>query len=134
MSAGLKIGLRGEAVTRVTEENTALAYGSGEAKVFATPAMIGLMENAALSSVDPLLEPGQITVGIRVDVEHLAATPIGMEVVARSELVEIDGKRLVFRVEAHDERELIGRGTHERFIVTKERFLSRTAAKLQTTT
>ncbi|MDQ0285371.1 putative thioesterase [Desulfofundulus luciae] len=133
MAGELKIGLRGKAVTRVTEENTALAYGSGGAKVFATPAMIGLMENAALSSVDPLLEPGQITVGIRVDVEHLAATPIGMEVVARSELVEIDGKRLVFRVEAHDEQELIGRGTHERFIVNQERFLSRTAAKLKTT-
>lgn len=133
MAGELKIGLRGEAVTRVTEDNTALAYGSGGAKVFATPAMIGLMEKAALSSVDPLLEPGQITVGIRVDVEHLAATPIGMEVVARSELMEIDGKRLVFRVEARDEQELIGRGTHERFIVNQERFLSRTAAKLKTT-
>ncbi|SHI78048.1 thioesterase family protein [Desulfofundulus thermosubterraneus] len=133
MAGELKIGLQGEAVTRVTEDNTALAYGSGGAKVFATPAMIGLMEKAALSSVDPLLEPGQITVGIRVDVEHLAATPVGMEVVARSELVEIDGKRLVFRVEARDEQELIGRGTHERFIVNQERFLSRTAAKLKTT-
>ncbi|MGB9803965.1 thioesterase family protein [Desulfofundulus sp.] len=132
MPGELKIGLRGQAVARVTEENTALAYGSGGAKVFATPAMIGLMESAALSSVDPLLEPGQITVGIRVDVEHLAATPIGMEVVARSELVEIDGKRLVFRVEAHDERELIGRGIHERFIVNQERFLARTSAKLKT--
>lgn len=91
--------------------------------------MIGLMENAALSSVDPLLQPGHITVGIRVDVEHLAATPVGMKVTARSELLEIDGKRLVFRVEAYDDKELIGRGTHVRFIVNEQHFLSRAAAK-----
>lgn len=126
----LRIGLKSEATIRVTEENTAVAYVSGGVKVFATPAMIGLMEKAALTSVDPLLEAGQTTVGIRVDVQHLSATPIGMQVTARSELVEIDGKRLVFRVEAYDERELIGRGTHERFIVAEERFLSRATAKL----
>ncbi|WP_027717447.1 thioesterase family protein [Desulfovirgula thermocuniculi] len=131
MSAALKVGLRGEATAAVTEGNTALAYGSGGARVFATPAMIGLMENAALSAVDPLLEPGQMTVGIKVDVEHLAATPVGMKVTARAELVEIDGRRLVFRVEAFDEKEQIGRGTHVRFIVNTERFLSRAEGKLK---
>lgn len=131
MSAALRVGLRGEASTAVTEENTALAYGSGGARVFATPAMIGLMEKAALSSVDPLLDPGQMTVGIKVDVEHLAATPVGMKVTARAELVEIDGKKLVFRVEAFDEKEQIGRGTHVRYIVNVDRFLSRAEGKLK---
>ncbi|HHW44338.1 MAG TPA: thioesterase family protein [Desulfotomaculum sp.] len=125
----LAVGLKGEATIPVTEENTAVAYGSGSVRVFATPALIGLMEKAALSSVDPRLPAGQTTVGVRVDVEHLAATPVGMRVTARSELVEIDGRRLVFRVEACDECEIIGRGTHVRYIVTVDRFLSRAAGK-----
>lgn len=127
----LAVGLKGEATIPVTEGNTAVAYGSGSARVFATPAMIGLMEKAALSSVDPRLPAGQTTVGVRVDVEHLAATPVGMQVTARSELVEIDGRRLVFRVEAYDECEIIGRGTHVRYIVTADRFLSRAAGKIK---
>lgn len=125
----LKKGLKGEASTAVTGSNTAIAYGSGGVKVFATPAMIGLMEKAALSSVDPLLENGMTTVGTRIDVQHLAATPVGMKVVAVSELVEVEGKRLLFRVEARDEVEVVGRGTHERYMVPMQKFLDRAAAK-----
>ncbi len=127
--SNLKPSIKGEASAAVDHSNTAIAYGSGGVSVFATPAMIGLMEKAALSSVDPLLESGMTTVGTRVDVQHLAATPVGMKVVAESELVEVDGKRLVFKVEARDEVEVVGRGTHERYIVPERKFLDRASAK-----
>lgn len=129
MTEKLKVGIKGEARTVVTDENTAIAYGSGSVSVFATPAMVGLMEKAALSSVDPLLEEGKSTVGTRLDIEHLAATPKGMNVVATSELIEVDGRRLVFKVEAKDDNELVGRGTHERFIIPLEKFISKAEAK-----
>ena len=125
----LKSGVRGEAWVEVNESNTAIAYGSGGVSVFATPAMIGLMEKAALSSVDPLLEEGMTTVGTVINVQHLAATPVGMKVTALSELVEVDGRRLVFKVEARDEAEIVGRGTHERFVVPQKKFLDRASAK-----
>lgn len=125
----LKTGVKGRASATVTPDNTAVAYGSGGVNVFATPAMIGLMEKASLTSVEPLLESGMTTVGTRVDVQHQAATPIGMVVTAESELVEIEGKRLVFRVEARDEVEVVGRGTHERYIVPEQKFLNKAAAK-----
>lgn len=128
--AKIETGLRGSAREEVSEKNTAIAYGSGSINVFATPAMIGLMENAALSSVDPLLPEGHSTVGIKVDVEHVAATPVGGFVEARSELLEIDGRRLIFKVEAFDGKDLVGRGRHERFIVTTERFLSKVKERL----
>jgi len=127
--SNLKTGIKGEASVAVNDSNTAVAYGSGGVSVFATPAMIGLMEKAALTSVDPLLEGGMTTVGTRIDVQHLAATPIGMNVVAVSELVEVEGKRLLFRVEARDDLELVGRGTHERYIVPMQKFLDRASAK-----
>ena len=125
----LKVGIKGQAAEKVTDVNTAVAYGSGGVRVFATPAMIGLMEKAALGSVDSLLGEGMTTVGTSVNVQHLAATPVGMNVIATSELLEIDGKRLVFKVEAHDEVELVGRGSHERYIVAEEKFLARSFAK-----
>jgi predicted thioesterase len=131
MSSLLKPGLKGEAAVKVTEENTAIAYGSGGVRVFATPAMIGLMEKAALSSVDPLLEKGQTTVGMKVDVEHLAATPVGMTVTARSVLLEVEGRKLVFSVEAGDGVDLVGKGMHVRFIVPEEKFLARAFAKVE---
>jgi len=129
MAQKLKAGIQGETRVAVSEENTAIAYGSGSVRVFATPAMVGLMEKAALSSVDPLLEPGLTTVGARVDVKHLAATPVGMNVVATSRLVEVDGKRLVFEVEARDEADLIGAGVHEQFIVKLDSFIKRAEGK-----
>jgi len=125
----LQTGIRGEARTMAREENSAAAHASGALPVFATPAMIGLMEQAAHDSLLPYLEAGQGSVGTRLDVRHLAATPLGMEVRAECELIEIDRRRLVFRVEAFDAKEKIGEGTHERFIVDTAKFMARTADK-----
>ncbi|HLV99654.1 MAG TPA: thioesterase family protein [Ktedonobacterales bacterium] len=125
----LKPGLRGTSTIVVVEENTAAHFGAGGVHVFGTPMMIGLMENAAFSAIQPLLPEGQSSVGTKVNVTHLAATPIGMTVTATAELLEVDGRRLVFHVEARDEKELIGEGQHERFIITLDRFLSRIAEK-----
>ena len=127
----LEIGLRGEASVEVVPENTAAAAGSGALPVFATPCMIALMERAALESVQPFLDGGQGTVGTRIEVSHLAATPVGMAVRAESELVEIDRRRLVFTVRAFAGEEPIGEGRHERFIVDNERFLQKALAKLK---
>ena len=121
----LEVGLRGEASTTVVHENTAASVGAGGVEVFGTPMMIALMENAAWQAVAGDLDEGHVTVGTLVNVSHLAATPLGQHVRASAELTEIDGRRLVFRVEAYDERQKIGEGTHERFIVNLERFLAR---------
>ncbi len=129
MDPSLKIGIFGEAKTVVSDKNTAITHGSGSIPVFATPAMIALMENAALSSVEPLLPEGHTTVGISISSSHIAATPVGMEVTAKAELVEIDGKRLVFKVEGYDAKEKIGEGTHQRFIINKEKFMKKNEEK-----
>jgi fluoroacetyl-CoA thioesterase len=125
----LKVGLIGEVQDTVTLDNTAKKYGSGSIDVYATPAMIGLIENAALSAVDTLLPSGFTTVGIELRVKHLAATPIGMTVKARAELVQIDSRRLVFKVEAFDEVEKIGEGEHERFVVQVDKFMAKSMSK-----
>jgi len=122
---GLTTGLRGEARVVVREEDTAQHLGSGDVAVLATPRMIALMEKA----VDHLLPPGQATVGSEIRVRHLAATPQGMEVTVYSELVEIEGRRLTFKVEAFDEREKIGEGIHIRFIIDLDRFREKVKAK-----
>ena len=118
----LTVGIQGEKKEQVTQENTALTMKSGALKVYATPAMIALMEQAAYKSVAAELEEGKGTVGTLMNVSHISATPLGMEVTAKSELVEIDRKRLVFKVEAFDERGMIGEGTHERFVIDNEKF------------
>ena len=125
------VGLKGRAETVVNESNTAQAACSGALPVFGTPFMCALMEEAAWKSIAPHLEAGQSTVGTRLNVSHDSATPVGMKVWAESEVTEVDGKRLILTVAAFDERGLIGRGTHERFIVTDERFLAKTARKLE---
>ncbi len=127
----LMIGLKGFAETLVTEENTAAAMGSGLLPVFATPAMLALMEQAAASSVQPLLPEGQGTVGTRLSVSHLAATPIGLTVRAESELIAVDRRMLRFSVRAWAGEELIGEGEHERFIIDNARFLEKALAKRQ---
>ncbi len=119
----LKPGVTGEATTMVVHENTAAHVGAGGVEVFATPMMIALMENAAWRAVADSLEEGNVTVGTLVHVLHLAATPLGQQVRATAELIEIDGRRLVFKVEAYDEKRKIGEGQHERFIVNLERFM-----------
>ena len=124
------VGLKGRAETVVTDANTAQAACSGALPVFGTPFMCALMEEAAWKSIAPHLEPGQSTVGTRLNVSHDSATPVGMRVWAESEITQVDGKRLVLNVAAFDERGPIGQGVHERFIITDERFLAKTAKKL----
>jgi fluoroacetyl-CoA thioesterase len=126
----LRVGLVGQARRTVETSLLASSVGSGALDVFSTPSLIALMERAARDAVETLLDAGQITVGVHVDVRHLAATPLGAEVVARAELVEIDSRRLVFHVEAFDPQEKIGEGTHERAIVDPDRLLARANAKL----
>src|SRR6266567_4091280 len=121
----LELGMTGEATTTVVHENTAAAVGAGGVEVFGTPMMIALMENAAWRAVANGLDGGDVSVGILVNVRHLAATPLGQQVRATAELIEVDGRRLVFKVEAYDEHQKIGEGQHERVIVNLERFLSR---------
>ena len=125
----LTIGIKGTQTIKVTEENTAATMGSGTLAVFATPAMIALMEKTAYLSVQDALDEGMGSVGTYLNVKHLAATPVGMQVTCESELMEIDARRLVFTVKAYDETGLIGEGTHERFIVLNEKFLAKTNAK-----
>ena len=124
-------GLTAELTTQVDASNLASSVGSGGLEVFSTPSLIALMENAARSAVEPLLPPGQTTVGVRVDVSHLAATPVGAQVRARAELLEVDGRRLVFKVEAFDHHEKVGEGTHERMVVDPARLLARAQSKLK---
>jgi fluoroacetyl-CoA thioesterase len=126
---GIEPGLTGTCEVMVTPTNTARHLGSGGVEVFATPEMVRLMERAALAAVDPLLPPGWQTVGARIEVEHLAPTPTGMRVQARAELVAVEGRRLTFAVEVYDERELVGRGRHERVAIDVERFRRRVAEK-----
>lgn len=118
----LHVGLKADIDLVVADEHTAPHVGSGKVPVLATPVMINLLEAAALAAVEGLLPEGHQTVGIRLDVRHFAATPVGMGVHASAELVEIDGRTLKFRVAAHDEREPIGDGTHERVVINVARF------------
>jgi predicted thioesterase len=128
MSA-LEPGLVGEAERMVTEELTAARLGSGSLAVLGTPALIAVMEEAAVRALVGHLGPGQTSVGVRIDVRHLAATPLGMKVRARAELLAVDGRRLVFRVEAWEGDKLIGAAYHERIVVDEARFLRRVEGK-----
>jgi fluoroacetyl-CoA thioesterase len=129
MSKTLQTGLTAEVEIIVNEENTAAAYGSGSVQVFATPAMIALMENAAMKAVDRYLEAGQATVGTSLDVKHIAATPLGMKVRAEAVLNTIEGKKLTFAIEAFDEKEKIGEGSHTRYIINVEKFMEKVKFK-----
>lgn len=129
MAELLAPGITGEVEMTVGRTDTAVALGSGSVEVLATPAMIALMEKAALTSVEPFLNAGQTTVGVSVNVRHLSPTPVGMKVRARSELTAVDGRRLVFKVFAYDEKEMVGTGTHERYVVDTDRFLDRAMKK-----
>ena len=126
----IQVGCKGHAALRVTTENTARAMGSGELPVYATPSMIALMENTAYTSVAGELEEGQGTVGTLMNVKHLAASPVGMEVTCETKLIEVDRKRLVFEVKAFDKGGCIGEGIHERFIIANEKFLNKAQSKL----
>lgn len=127
----LETGIKNSKEVTVTEDLCANAWGSGGLPVYATPAMIALMEQTAWASVEPCMEEGRSTVGTHLDVAHLSASPAGAHITAESELVEIDGRRLVFKVSASDDAGLIGEGTHERFIINTEKFMARTESKLK---
>lgn len=114
-----------------TDNNTALSVGSGSLAVYATPAMLALIEKAACEALNGILDEAETTVGTLLNVKHIAATPVGMKVSATAELIERDGRRLVFKVEANDECGRIGEGIHERFIVNSEKFISKTYSKKQ---
>lgn len=125
----IPVGLVSEIVHRVDDEDTAATYGSGLVPVLSTPHLIALMEGASQAAIAPHLSEEQTAVGVHVDMKHLAATPVGMEIRVRAELVAVDGRRLSFRVEAWDAAEKIGEADHQRFVIETERFLRRMAEK-----
>jgi predicted thioesterase len=122
-------GLVGEVELVVAAPDTADALGNRGVHVLATPRLVGLLEEAAIAAVQARLPAGAGTVGTRIDVKHLAATPVGMRVRARAVVREVDGRRYVYDVEAHDDVEKIAEGTHERFQIAQARFLERVAEK-----
>lgn len=113
----------------VSETETAAHLGSGSLAVYATPALVALMENAAVQALEGHLPAGHTTVGGKIDVRHLAATPVGMKVRAHAELVEAQGRKLTFRIKAWDEVELIGEADHVRFLVEEDAFMTKTRSK-----
>ena len=125
----IKPGLTNETVTLVEDRHLASEWGSGLAPVLATPALVAFCEECARLTVEKLLPAGQQTVGTWISIRHLAATPPGMRITVSAELVEVDGRRLRFRVEARDEAELVAEAEHERFIVDAQRFLKRVTEK-----
>ncbi|HEY5550373.1 MAG TPA: thioesterase family protein [Opitutaceae bacterium] len=130
MALQLKPGMTGRASLRVAEEHTAPRIGSGRIHVLATPVMINLIEAAALDAIESRLPDGTQSLGTLLDVRHIAATPVGMQVTATAEVIAVDGRKVRFRVEARDERELIGDGVHERVVVNVAKFDERIRAKL----
>lgn len=127
----LQPGVVGEVQHRVTPETFATRWGNPGIEVLATPVVVGWLEDAAIRAVQPYLEPGQGSVGTMVSMKHLAATPAGMMVRATATVTEVDGRRIRFSVEAHDEKEKIAEGEHERFIVNMSKFLERVGQKAQ---
>ena len=121
----MELGLSYESSAVVAENNTAVALGSGDMAVFATPAMVALMENAAMLAVRDSLPEGSTTVGVEMQTAHIKASALGANIKASATLVEVDGRRLTFDVKAWDEKGTIGEGRHVRFVVDRERFLSK---------
>ncbi len=125
----MKIGTENKIEIVVNEELTAKKVGSGLLDVFSTPSMIALMEQTAAESIEGMLEAGNTSVGTKINVEHVAATPIGMKVTCKSKLIAAEGRKLSFEIEAYDEVGLIGKAEHDRFIVDGERFTQKTYEK-----
>ena len=126
----LTVGIKGTAETLVEKADTAREVGSGELLVYATPCMVAMMEGAACQSVAPYLAEGESTVGTKMNVEHISATPVGMEVRAESVVTALEGRKITFEIHAFDEAGEIGRAVHERVIIKTDRFLEKTYDKL----
>ena len=126
----ITVGMTGSVSTSVEREDTAQEVGSGALLVYATPCMVALMEGAACEAIADALSEDQTTVGIELNISHLAATPVGMDVRAEAEITAVEGKIITFCVTAYDESGKIGEGTHKRFVVTTQRFLDKAYAKL----
>lgn len=124
------VGLCGEVSALVEREDTALIVGSGSLLVYATPCMIALMEGAACEAITPCMPEGKTTVGIELAIKHISATPVGVEVSAKAEIIEVDDKIITFKVTAYDEAGVIGEGTHKRAIVSVQKFLDKTYDKI----
>lgn len=127
----ITVGLKGTVIETVNENTTAEKVGSGSLPVFATPMMVALMEKAACKALENSLDEGSTTVGTKIDIEHVAATPVGMEVTVTATVTAVDGRKISFSVEAFDEAGLIGKGVHDRFVVNAEKFTAKTYAKKQ---
>ncbi len=125
----LESGIRGVGSQLVTAENTAKTMGSGTLEVFATPALVALAEKTCWQSVAAALDEGYGSVGTKLELEHTAPTPVGMTVTCESELVAVEGRKLIFRVELHDEVGAVGHGTHERFVIHNEKFAAKAESK-----
>jgi len=125
----LQPGLSAEVEIAVSETETAAHLGSGSLAVYATPALVALMENAAVRALEGHLSEGQTTVGSHMDVRHLAATPVGMQVCAHAELVDVDGRKLTFHIQAWDEAEQIGEANHVRYVVDAVKFMAKADEK-----
>ena len=126
----VETGMKGEVLNLVEREDTAAEVGSGSLLVFATPCMVAMMEGAACEAIAAGLAEGETTVGTELNIQHLSATPVGMEVRAVATVTAVEGKCITFEVEAFDEAGTIGKGTHKRFLVASQRFLDKTYAKL----
>ena len=126
----ITVGLKGVVEDSVSEKNTAETVGSGRLKVFATPAMIALMEKASCVAISDCLDEGATTVGTMVNIEHVSATPVGANVVVESVVTAVDGRKISFEVTASDNAGLIGKGHHERFVINAEKFMAKTNSKI----
>lgn len=126
----IEIGMKGEAFTLAEREDTALEVGSGSLLVYATPCMAALMEAAACDAIASALDENETTVGIELNIKHLSATPVGLEVRAEAEVTAVEGKIISYTLKAYDEAGLIGEGNHKRALVNSQRFLDKTYAKL----
>ena len=126
----IEIGTKGYANALVEQEDTAKVVGSGDLLVYATPCMVALMEGAACESIAPFLAEGESSVGTMMQVNHISATPVGMEVRAESEVTAVEGRKVTFSIKAFDEAGEIGNAVHERFIIKADRFLEKTYDKL----
>lgn len=125
----ITIGTTANAVVSVTKEQLAVNVGSGSLEVFATPMMAALMEQAACKAMEAFLEADETTVGTSLELQHTAATPEGMQVTAEAEIVEVNGREITFQVKAYDTAGIIGSGTHKRFMVKAEKFMSKAASR-----